>query len=193
MIYCGDVSECLEQIPTASVQTCIAHPPYWQGHEDGDLGGEPRFVDYLSKLVLIYQEVHRTLTDTGDLWLVVDTLDIAPLLKTSGWYHAQSCTNEQDYILHFYQQPRPVQLMNALWTFSLYDESTITHLQYYQPLPHGLVSQCIQHSTDVGDTVLDLFSGTGTTSIAAQHLARQYVAIDCDPIACAMLEERLRR
>jgi DNA modification methylase len=192
MIYCGDALECLEQLPPASVQTCIAHPPYWQGHEDGGLGGELNFTAYLSQLVFIFQEVRRTLTNTGDLWLIIDTLDIASILEASGWYHAQSCVNGSDYILHFYQQPRPVKLMNATWTFPLHDGSTIAQLQHYRPLPHKLVTYCIQHSTAVGDTILDLFSGTGTTSLAAQDLTRHSVAIDSDQIACAMLEARLR-
>jgi site-specific DNA-methyltransferase (adenine-specific) len=52
----------------------------------------------------------------------------------------------------------------------------------YHPcqLPNALMDRIIRLSTDPGDIVLDAFSGTGTTAVAAVRLGRRYAAIDMD-------------
>ena len=47
---------------------------------------------------------------------------------------------------------------------------------YSKPL--GLLSRIILSSTQKGDLILDPFSGSGTTGIAATILGRQFIGID---------------
>jgi site-specific DNA-methyltransferase (adenine-specific) len=42
-----------------------------------------------------------------------------------------------------------------------------------------------------GDTVLDFFAGSGTTGVAAARNGRDYILIDQNPDACAMMQARL--
>ena len=56
--------------------------------------------------------------------------------------------------------------------------------------PLGLLSFLVAHYSSMGDTVLDLFSGTGTTSIAALGLRRSAVSVDITP---AQVEGLLKR
>ena len=198
MIYCGDALDCLELVDPHSVQCCIAHPPYWQAHGDQELGGEKEHKDYLNQLGLIFAGVRTCLIPTGDLWIIVDTLDVIPTLEVTGWFLAQTLQwkseEHTDFLLHFYAEPQPgYTLMDAQWEIPMYEEDAVASLEYYRPLPHNLVAQCIQHSTELNDIVLDLFCGTGSTTIAARRLARQHIAIDIDPIACTMLQTRLKR
>lgn len=58
-------------------------------------------------------------------------------------------------------------------------------------LPLHLLERIILMSTDVGDIVLDPFSGTGTTVIAAKTLQRQYVGIELDEFYVSISEEKL--
>lgn len=53
----------------------------------------------------------------------------------------------------------------------------------YHPcqLPESLMERIIKMTTRPGDVVLDAFSGTGTTPIAALRYGRRYVTIDLDP------------
>ncbi|RKM48620.1 site-specific DNA-methyltransferase, partial [Moraxella catarrhalis] len=44
--------------------------------------------------------------------------------------------------------------------------------------PLGLLSRIILSSTQKGDLILDPFSGSGTTGIAATILGRQFIGID---------------
>lgn len=48
-------------------------------------------------------------------------------------------------------------------------------------------------STDPGDVVLDPFSGTGTTAIAAKALGRHFVGIDIDPKYQAIAEAKIAK
>lgn len=47
-------------------------------------------------------------------------------------------------------------------------------------LPIHLLERIILMSSDEGDTILDPFSGTGTTGIAAKRLNRNYIGIELD-------------
>jgi site-specific DNA-methyltransferase (adenine-specific) len=58
-------------------------------------------------------------------------------------------------------------------------------------LPVHLLERLILMTTDVGDTVLDPFIGTGTFAIAAKRLGRKYIGIDIDDKYVAISREKL--
>lgn len=47
--------------------------------------------------------------------------------------------------------------------------------------PLGIIKNLIINSSDEGDIVLDCFSGSGTTCVAAKELERQFIGIEIDP------------
>lgn len=76
--------------------------------------------------------------------------------------------------------------------------SDIEHLQqkdrertgFLTQKPEALLKRIIAASSDPGDLVLDLFSGSGTTAAAATRLKRRFLAVDQSPVACALLRSR---
>lgn len=60
-----------------------------------------------------------------------------------------------------------------------------------QQAPLSLLLRIILSSTKPGDTVLDPFSGTGTTATVAKQLARSSISIDIDPQNAACIEKRV--
>ena len=77
-IIVGDCISKLAEIPTASVQTAVTSPPYFNlrhylplDHPDRphEIGQEKHHADYVANLVAVFREVRRTLTNEGTLWL----------------------------------------------------------------------------------------------------------------------------
>ena len=71
-------------------------------------------------------------------------------------------------------------LVSDVWT----DIHRIKHNKYRDThpcqLPIHLLERIILMSSDEGDIILDPFSGTGTTAIAAKRLGRQYIGFEID-------------
>lgn len=59
------------------------------------------------------------------------------------------------------------------------------------PKPEPMIERMILASSNESDIVLDLFSGTGTTSFVAKKLKRQYIACDKNRTYCKYIKERL--
>ncbi len=57
--------------------------------------------------------------------------------------------------------------------------------------PLQLVARQIHNNSRRGETVLELFGGSGTTVLAAQQIGRRAVATELDPKFCAVILERL--
>lgn len=57
--------------------------------------------------------------------------------------------------------------------------------------PLLLLERIIEISSNAGDLVLDPFSGSGTTVVAAKSLGRHYIGIDKNPDAISLAEQRI--
>lgn len=71
-ILVGDVSESLRALPAQSVRCVVTSPPYFglrdYGHE-GQIGLEETPEAFVDRLVGVFREVRRVMTDDGTLWL----------------------------------------------------------------------------------------------------------------------------
>lgn len=71
-IICGDALAVLKQLPDESVHCVVTSPPYWALRDygiKGQLGLEPTFHEYLSKLCAIFDEIKRVLKPMGTCWV----------------------------------------------------------------------------------------------------------------------------
>ena len=57
--------------------------------------------------------------------------------------------------------------------------------------PEKLVAKIVLASSNPGDVVLDPFLGSGTTSVVAKKLQRNYVGIELEEAFCCLAEKRL--
>ena len=60
------------------------------------------------------------------------------------------------------------------------------------PYPEELVERLVRMFSFVGDTVLDPFMGTGTTTVAAAKWGRNSIGVEIDPHYCEIAEKRIR-
>jgi len=59
--------------------------------------------------------------------------------------------------------------------------------------PVKLLGYLIQNSSRIGESVLDLFCGSGSTMIACHQLKRTCYAMDLDPVCCQVMIDRMLR
>jgi site-specific DNA-methyltransferase (adenine-specific) len=57
--------------------------------------------------------------------------------------------------------------------------------------PEKLLAKIVLASSNPGDVVLDPFLGSGTTSVVAKKLGRQYVGVEIDELYACLAEKRL--
>lgn len=91
--------------------------------------------------------------------------------------------------------PAIEELQSIDWHFEGAETSYLTHSIH--PYPAKFIPQIpnalIQELSSVGDTVLDIFCGSGTTLVEAQLLKRHSIGIDANPIACLISRAKVAR
>jgi DNA modification methylase len=61
------------------------------------------------------------------------------------------------------------------------------------PFPEALIERLVKFYSFRGQTVLDMFGGTGTVPAVARRTGRHYLYIDASPEYCEVAAERIRR
>ena len=78
-----------------------------------------------------------------------------------------------------------------VWKFSHVHYSNPNRQNHPTQKPEGLIERMILASSDRGDTVLDPFSGSGTTLRVCQQLGRKGVGFELNPEYVEMTKARL--
>jgi site-specific DNA-methyltransferase (cytosine-N4-specific) len=68
----GDAADVLTLLPSNSVNCVITSPPYWGMRDydyNGQIGLEKTLVEYIKKLIRVFDQVKRVLNDKGIFWL----------------------------------------------------------------------------------------------------------------------------
>ena len=83
----GDCLKQLEKLPDESIDMCVTSPPYWALRDygmKGQLGLEPTFQEYITKLCDIFDEVKRVLKKTGTCWVNIGDTYAGSMPKKKG-------------------------------------------------------------------------------------------------------------
>lgn len=85
-------------------------------------------------------------------------------------------------------------LEHSLWFRQVWQDiaGAPTRRQHPAPYPLKLAERLLRMFSFAGDTVLDTFTGTGTTQQAAKKWGRSSIGIDVDPGYCKLAEARLK-
>ena len=97
----GDASLVLKELPTDSIDFVMTSPPYWgqREYENGGLGLEADYLDYLHDLAAICGELKRVLKPEGSFWLNIGDRYKKKRLVGIPWRVALELTDNQGWIL----------------------------------------------------------------------------------------------
>lgn len=250
----GDATAMVSTLPDSSVQAVVTSPPYFGLRDYGEpeqYGAEATVAEFVERLVLLFAEVRRVLTEEGTVWLNLgDTYSptrglqgipwqVAAGLTRDGWFlrseviwnkpkvmpesiknrptrsheHIFMLTRINSGYLYNHEEVREdakpesaarydagfggakavalreagiriavegerdfdgKRAMRDVWT-----ESPVSFPgAHFATYPPSIPRRCIRASSRPGDTVLDPFSGSGTTGMVALQEGRKYVGID---------------
>ena len=72
IVFQGDAEQLLNQLHSKFFMCCVTSPPYWGLRDyasERQIGAENEPSEYISRLLAVFEEVRRVLTDDGTLWL----------------------------------------------------------------------------------------------------------------------------
>ena len=87
-ILCGDSLQILKTLPDNSIDCVVTSPPYWALRDygvEGQLGLEPKFREYITKLCNVFDEVKRILKKEGTCWVNMGDCYAGNMGKKNGW------------------------------------------------------------------------------------------------------------
>ncbi|UJW83051.1 DNA-methyltransferase [Hydrogenophaga sp. SL48] len=101
LLLAGDALQVLKDLPADSVDFVMTSPPYWgkREYENGGIGLELDYREYVQNLVAICAEVKRVLKPTGSFWLNLGDSYAGKGLVGVPWRVAFALTDSQGWTL----------------------------------------------------------------------------------------------
>jgi len=97
----GNALDILKSMPDKSVNMCITSPPYWgqRQYQNGGIGLEKSFDEYINNLCEIFCELKRVLKDDGSFWLNIGDSYKNKALLGLPWRIAFELIDNQGWVL----------------------------------------------------------------------------------------------
>lgn len=101
IFFCGGAEHVLREMPDDSIDFAMTSPPYWgkREYENGGIGLEKDYRQYVSNLLTIFGELHRVLKPTGSFWLNVGDSYLQKRLLGIPWRLALAMIDDQGWVL----------------------------------------------------------------------------------------------
>jgi len=101
LLLLGDARSVLKELPDSSIDCVVTSPPYWKKreYENGGIGLEKDYRDYVRHLAEIFLELKRVLKPTGSFWLNIGDSYQRKNLLGIPWRVAFELTDNQGWIL----------------------------------------------------------------------------------------------
>jgi len=206
-IITGDCLEVMQEMPAESVQCVITDPPYLVHYQSRDgrsyQNDNPQDSSWLAPA---FAQVYRVLKPDSfcvsfygftkaeaflAAWRQAGFDPIGHLVWVKPYASAEKFVryhHEQAYLLAKGRPRRPRLRLPDVFEW----EYTGNGLHPSQK-PVMAILPLVMAYSEKGDIVLDPFSGSGTTAVAAKTLGRRYIGIELDPTYATKADERLRQ
>jgi hypothetical protein len=103
---------------------------------------------------------------------------------------------KNDKSKHVFNYPQMRQInggkqMKSVWRFTAPSSAEKIHGKHPTQKPLALVERCLLASTNPGDLVMDPFTGSGTTAVAALSIKRKFIGVEIETIYLQLAMVRL--
>lgn len=207
-VYCADAYEAVKDIPDNSIDLVVIDPPYDIPHTTGggmlvEKGIRGMFDDLVENDITnafdfsILAELDRVMKKRNIyIWcnkLLVPKLfeyykgslfDIICWHKTNAMPLCGSkYLSDTEYCLYFHDTLKLNTTYDTAKTHYEQPINLVDKQKFYHPTckPVNILENLITNSSNVGDTVLDCFAGSGSTLVAAKNLGRNYIGFELEP------------
>jgi site-specific DNA-methyltransferase (adenine-specific) len=112
----------------------------------------------------------------------------------SGYWFDSEAVDREPYMAPGLVTPEKAargKLPTDVWWHTIVPTSGREKTGYPTQKPEGILRRIVQASSRPGDTVLDLFAGSGTTGAVASTLGRNAVLVDSNPEAIEVMRTRI--
>ena len=198
LIY-GDCLEKIKKIPDSSVQLIVTDPPYCIGTTSN--GTKGNFTD--NNLIkpffdILFSEYKRVLKPTGSLYINTDWRTypfLYPILQKYfsvrncivwdyEWLKAGTFYRFQHEFIMFATMPECKRTFSGgerdIWRIRCINYTDKKNKLHQAQKPVELMEKSIINSSEIGDTVLDTFMGSGSTGVACVNTNRNFIGIELD-------------
>jgi site-specific DNA-methyltransferase (adenine-specific) len=207
----GDCLEVMKTIATASIDCIVTDPPYSINTKSD---GQDKLNPWADRINSAYWykewmgEARRILKPSGCLWSFLNWRSMVTFQKATDdlrWSIESVLVWDKCWIGPGGPRGlRPSYELVGLWANSdfsiddrgLYDIqrfkwSSIKPTGHPAEKPIGLIKWLIEISTKSGQTIVDLFFGSGTTAIACLETDRNFIGCEVDPIWYEYVQKRI--
>lgn len=210
-----DCLDLLKTLPDNSIDIVITDPPYGLSYNGrGKINSFEVFagdslpnVDYEAFMLAVFKEFYRVLKDGTALYCFIDYRKYPVLYGLiEPFFDIKNCLVmdkgsigmgqhyrfQHEFCIYAIKGKHKLRLekrnVSDVWSFKRQCGSTSIHPTQKDV---EVLKKMIQYSSDEGQIVLDPFSGSGSTLVAAKELNRQFIGCELDPEYVSKSQERL--
>ena len=200
----GDCTKVLKTFPAESVDFVLTDPPYLAAYKDCQ-GRTLANDDKPEVIIAAFAEIYRVLKPHSFCvsfygWVAIDTF--AAAWKNAGFSAVghilwpKSYVSSRRFLEHSHEAAfllakgrpakpdKPLKDVQDTWDYSGNKDHPTEKVI-------GVLKPVIEAFTAPGDVVLDPFSGSGSTSVAAALARRRFIGIEVEQKYCQLAEKRL--
>jgi DNA modification methylase len=208
-IYCIDALEGLKQLEDNSIDLVVTDPPYNIGKDfKNENLSEIEYIKFLSPIL---DELARVIKPKHSVIIFFDNGKNLPLFwkclfnsklvfqKGCTMYKPNDCSMPHNRILRtsevFYVLSKTPELCHSGEKY-IHDCLIMNHgskEDFYHPSVKDLktIKEIVLSHSCIGETVLDPFSGSGTTLVACKKLERDFIGFEISAEYCEIANKRL--
>lgn len=207
-LYLGD---CLEVLPKlGKVDAVITDPPYEIVAAGGGIGRSRRDLQETEGFTDCGFD-YRIL-DQFDCWVCFGTLRQVPkLIDAAGtrrwmlvtWNKQNPCPlvnknylPDTEYIIHAWRNGRLFGEFSDKARYIVHPLGNKEHGEHPNEKPMKVMAKMVNLASTAGDTVLDMYMGSGTTGVACVRSGRKFIGIEKEPkyfdIACKRIDQAVK-